>query len=312
MKILDHFIKTNGRMEIISNGGNPLRIPQEWKFTLGDADILVAIPDMHMYIYHSPLDNFKHGAKAMLHFLRHLETLKDDLEWNGKKLRIYQLGDMYEHRFPGLSGNGNATAAEIYMSHPDYSLIGNLLRDMRTHHLYGNHDFENRHFPSFRAAAREGQVLLEHGFVPDHWHHFADPGESLWELGQFFFLKLRQVNEFFATLLVRLDAVPADGTYAVGVDSGKRARHDYPAHAVYEDPADDYQRYLEHYAARLAQPHPDEPFRVAIIGHTHRPYMDLVNEGKHLFIDAGAWTVGRSDFAVLTQEEAAICTYRRR
>ncbi|MDT8323146.1 MAG: hypothetical protein RRA94_03460 [Bacteroidota bacterium] len=312
MKIPDNFIKKNRRIEIISNDGNPLRIPGEWEFTLGDADMLVAIPDMHMYVYNSPLDNFKYGAKAMLHFLHHLESLKSDMEWDGKKLRIYQLGDMYEYRFPGPRGTGNATAAEIFMSHPDYSLIANLLRDMRAHHLYGNHDYENRHFPGFRMAAREGQVLLEHGFVPDRWQQFSDPGEMLWEAGQFFFLKLREVNEFYANLLIDLNAIPRDNTYSVGVDSGKRAKHGYPAHAGYEDPEGDYSRYLEHYTARLKQPHDSEPFRIAIIGHTHRPYMEKVNGGRQLFIDAGAWTGGRSDFAVLTREEAAICTYRRR
>jgi hypothetical protein len=312
MKILDDFIKTNRRVEIISDSGDPLRIPGEWEFTLGDADILVAIPDMHMYIYNSPLDNFKYGAKAMLHFLRHLESLKSDLEWDGKKLRIYQLGDMYEYRFPGLTGTGNATAAEIFMSHPDYSLIANLLRDMRAHHLYGNHDYENRHFPGFRMAAREGQVLLEHGFVPDCWQHFSDPGEALWEAGQFFFLKLREVNEFFANLLISLDAIPADDTYSVGVDSGKTAKHQYPPPAGYVDPDGDFVCYRDHYAARLERPHADETARVAVIGHTHRPFMEMVNGGEQLFIDAGAWTVGRSDFAVLTREEAAICTYRRR
>jgi UDP-2,3-diacylglucosamine pyrophosphatase LpxH len=161
-------------------------------------------------------------------------------------------------------------------------------------------------------AAREGQVLLEHGFVPDCWQHFSDPGEALWEAGQFFFLKLREVNEFFANLLISLDAIPADDTYSVGVDSGKTAKHQYPPPAGYVDPDGDFVCYRDHYAARLARPHADETARVAVIGHTHRPFMEMVNGGEQLFIDAGAWTVGRSDFAVLTREEAAICTYRRR
>ena len=46
---------------------------------------------------------------------------------------------------------------------------------MRTHFLYGNHDFELRHFPSFRFAALEGKVYLEHGFSADKWTDFANP-----------------------------------------------------------------------------------------------------------------------------------------
>jgi hypothetical protein len=36
-----------------------------------------------------------------------------------------------------------------------------------------------------------------------------------------------------------------------------------------------------------------------------------VNSEKHIFIDAGACTSGRSDFVVITNEELAICCYQR-
>jgi len=52
--------------------------------------------------------------------------------------------------------------------------------------------------------------------------------------------------------------------------------------------------------------------KITVIGHTHHPYINTdVNNGKHIFIDAGAWTSGRSDFVVITNEELAICCYVR-
>src|SRR3990172_10931865 len=112
MKIEDHFIRTNKRIEIISNGGNPAPIPEPWRPVLGSCDIFVVIPDMHMYIRNSPLDNFRFGTEAMLDFLTHLGTLKQDLAAQDKALRIYQIGDIYQIRFPSLAHPQlNASAA---------------------------------------------------------------------------------------------------------------------------------------------------------------------------------------------------------
>src|SRR5210317_289792 len=157
MKIKKDFINANNKIKIISNGGKPTPIKKEWRPVLSRCEMLVIIPDMHMYVYNSHLDNFKYGAKVMLSFLSHLETLKEEMAFEDKTLRIYQLGDLYEQRFPGLHGP-NATAIEIRMSHPDYDQIVNTMTGMRTHFLYGNHDFELRHFPGFGFAALEGKV----------------------------------------------------------------------------------------------------------------------------------------------------------
>ena len=159
---------------------NPLRYNEDWRPVLSRCDMLVIIPDMHMYVYNSNLDNFKYGAKAMLSFLDHLDTLKEEMALEDKTLRIYQLGDLYEQRFPGLH-SANATAIEIRMSHPHYDQIVNTMTGMRTHFLYGNHDFELRHFPGFSFAALEGKVYIEHGFTPDTWKDFANPNAPLWE-----------------------------------------------------------------------------------------------------------------------------------
>ncbi len=311
MKIEQDFIRGNDKIKIITNNGKPSPIPVDWQPVLKSCDILVVIPDMHMYIYSSPLDNFKFGALAMISFLDHLDTLKEELALQNKTLRIYQIGDIYEQRFPGMSAAGtNATGTEIRMSHPDYDRIVNTMNGMRTHFLYGNHDFELRHFPSFTFAANEGKVYLEHGFTADRWEDFSNPNASLWEISQLFFKTIRDINQFFANFLIQANLIPKDNNYSFGVRSGKDPVYDYPSE-------DDYQKtygvkYFNYYANRLEKI-PDMPdARICIIGHTHHPYLDTnFNNGKNIYIDAGAWTEGRSDFAVITNEEVGICCYQR-
>jgi UDP-2,3-diacylglucosamine pyrophosphatase LpxH len=308
MKIKQDFIQGNKKIKIISNGGKPYAIPKSWQPVLSKCDILVVIPDMHMYVYNSNLDNFKYGAKAMLNFLNHLSTLKEEMALEDQTLRIYQLGDLYEQRFPGLH-SANATAVEIRMSHPDYDQIINMMDDMRTHSLYGNHDFELRHYPGFRFAALEGKVYIEHGFTPDSWQDFSNPNASLWEVGQFLFLTIREINDFFANLLVAANVIQKDELYSWGVQSGKDPDYEYPSESEY---LNIYGHILEYFSERLQKNPENSETKICVIGHTHHPYFNTdVNNGKHIFIDAGAWTSGRSDFAVITNEEVAICCYKR-
>lgn len=311
MKIEKDFIRKNKKIEIISNGGKASKIPQEWRPVLTNCDILVTIPDMHMYIYNTPLDNFKFGAKAMLKFLDYLDTLKEEMALQGKTLRIYQLGDLYEQRFPGMSDEGkNATATEIRMSHPQYDQIINTMNGMRTHFIYGNHDFELRHFPGYRCAAIEGKVYMEHGFTADSWEDFANPYAPLWEAGQLAFKTIREINMFFANLLVTLGVIEKDAFCSIGITSGKRANYKYPSNNKYEEEYKD--KYLKHFIDRLKADPDNCGVKICVIGHTHHPYLNTdIDNGNYIYIDAGAWTVGRSDFAVITNEEVAICCYRR-
>jgi hypothetical protein len=307
MKITDDFIQDNGRINIISNKGNATPIPPAWNPVLSSCDFLVVIPDMHMYIRNSPLDNFKFGAEAMLHFLGHLGRLKDDLALDNKTLRIYQLGDIYELRFPSLAHQGlNATAAEIRMSHPDYDLILNTMDHMRTHILYGNHDFEHRHFPGFRLGAFEGSVYLEHGFLPSPFSE--NPNQPLWEAAQFGFKTLREIESFFLNIAVNAGWIRKDDHYATGVADGAIEQGKYPAET-------DYPLLQRNYYTKRLRDNPDgnNP-RICIIGHTHHPYLYLENNADSnglIFADAGAWTEGRSDFVVVSNEEIAICHYKR-
>jgi UDP-2,3-diacylglucosamine pyrophosphatase LpxH len=307
MKIKDDFIGPNNSIEIISNQGKPTEFPREWQPVLGDCDMLVAIPDTHIYVHHSNLDNFKYGAQTMLDFVKYLGKLKTQFARQGKRLRIYQLGDLYELRFPSQGNpSANTTAAEIKMSNKLYSGLINALNSLRTHFLYGNHDFELRHFPGFRLGALEGKVYLEHGFAADTWEDFSNPTAKLWYPAQLAFLELRKVEDFFSKLLVAASVIRKDEHFAIGVPTGAKERSGMTAAADYP------KKQREYYTTRLLKHTSGKETRVCIIGHTHRPFLDArVDGGNYIFVDAGAWTEGRSDFAVVTNEELAICRYRR-
>lgn len=305
MKINDDFIGGNQRIKIISNHGAPTPIPAAWRPVFDSCHILVAIPDMHMYLYDSNQDNFKYGAPAMLHFLDHLGKLKEDLADENKTLRIYQIGDIYELRFSGRDNpDQNATAEEILLSSPDYDRIINSMKYLRTHFIYGNHDFELRHFPSFRFAALEGKIYLEHGFTPSPW--YEDPNKPLWDVAMLGFLKVRELESFWAKFKVAVGLIRKDEHMAFGVTSGEVERPEYPSEGDYPAAQKD------HYTKRLIDNVDAVDSHICIIGHTHHPYLDAnVNNGDYIFVDAGAWTEGRSNFVVVTDEEIALCHYKR-
>ena len=311
MKIIDHFIGTgageNNRIQIISNNQTPLPIPETWRPVLDSCDTLVVIPDMHMYIHDSVQDNFKFGCQAFHSLLDHLEAKKDEYAANEQTLRVYQIGDLFELRFGSLAQPGsNASVAEIRMSHPDYDLIINRLDHLRAHLIYGNHDFEMRHFPSYRFRANEGKTYIEHGFAASPW--MENPRNPLWDPAMFAFKELREIESAFLTLAVSFNVIGRDDHYATGVVDGKNERGDYPNEATYP------REVFSHYTKKLyTDPKIPDP-RVRIIGHTHQPLLNFVQTpdgGSCIFADAGAWTEGRSDFVVLTNEEIAICHYKR-
>ena len=311
MKIKDGFMqrgkKTNKRIEIISNNGDPTPIPKSWRPVQGSSDVLVVIPDVHMYIRHSPQDNFWFGAEALSNLLDHVDAVKKDLALKGKTLRVYQLGDFFEMRFGSLATPGsNSTPAEIRMSDPQYDLIVNQMDYLRTHLLYGNHDFELRHYPSFRFGALEGKVYMEQGFSPSPWTE--SPGRPLWEPAQLMFKLEREIESTFLNLAVSVNAIKRDEHFALGVKGGETEVDQYPDESTYSETQKNY------YVTRLLNRVDGPDVKICIIGHTHQPYMKLnqtADGGGWLFADAGAWTEGRSDFVVLTDEETAICHYKR-
>ena len=192
------------------------------------------------------------------------------------------------------------------MSDPKYDLIINKMSHLRTHSIYGNHDFEMRHFPVFRFGAVEGKVYLEHGFVPSPWTE--NPNNPLWEAATFGFKTLRDIEAFFLNLAVSASIISRDDHFAIGVPSGEDERGNYPSENDYPEAQKKY------YLDRVRNNFDTLGSRIAIIGHTHHPYLysDVTPDGEgFIFVDAGAWTEGRSDFVVLTEEEIAICHYKR-
>ncbi|MBD3401898.1 hypothetical protein GF420_03305 [candidate division GN15 bacterium] len=307
MRIFDDFVRDNPRVEIISNDGRPTPIPRTWRPILGDSDILVAIPDMHMFHYNSNLDNFKYGAESMLDFLVHCEIVQRQLFCEGRSLKLYQLGDLYELRFPNSLSNGRATSREIRRSHPLYAAIIRQMGVLNPCLIYGNHDWEHRHHPGFRESARNGQVYMEHGYSADRWYHFTNPELPGWNQVMTVFKTLRRVEASLADMRRAWLRLPEYRHVAYGVVSGELEISHYPEESTYPD------RQISHFTSLLRRFRSHgNPARVCLVAHTHHPFIDPeFDDGRSIYIDAGAWTDGRSDFVVITNEEAAVCRYRR-
>jgi hypothetical protein len=271
MKILGDFIRDNRCIEILSNGGHPLEIPAAWGRVLGESDILVVIPDMHMHRHGSELDSFSEGAAAMVNFLMHLENLKLRLLLAGKTLRVIQMGDLY------AQGTQINAIIEINGSHRIYGQITKLLKDLAVTRLFGDADFGLRECPYCRYSFRLGAVHLEHGFVAD----FFEPHWSL--------ACIREAA--IAELLLH---ETMGGEYSC-TRNGK-------------DPTT---KVIGHFCRVLDQPE-NSGVRICVVGHSHKPQLfSNLSLGEQILIDAGAWTDGRTDFAVITNDEVAVCGYRR-
>ena len=117
-------------------------------------------------------------------------------------------------------------------------------------------------------------------------------------------------NDFFSKLLVMTGIIGKDEHAAVGVEGGEDPIYEFPDEKVY---LEDYgSKYFDYYTKRMGGI-PEQPnAKICVIGHTHHAYLDPeFGDGKYIFIDAGAWTGPRSDFAVITNEETAVCCYKR-
>ncbi len=147
---------------------------------------------------------------------------------------------------------------------------------------------------------------MEHGFTPSPWTE--NPGQPLWEPAMLGFKALRDVESFFINLAVSFNVIGRDDHFALGVTSGEKEQAAYPDERTYPETQKSY------YTARLLN-HVDGPdVKICVIGHTHQPYLQLnqtADGGGWLFVDAGSWTEGRSDLVVMTDEEIAICHYKR-
>lgn len=306
MRIEQDFIRGNPRIEIISGGGRPTSIPDPWRPVLGDTDMLVGIPDMHMYHYDSNLDNFRYGAESMQDLLRHLIGLQGQLAARDRRLQVAQLGDMFELRFPGYYGR-SVSVHQIRDSHPLYASILDTLWSLDPILVYGNHDLDHQAHGRSMFSARVGSVYLEHGCDADHWYNFSNPKQTLFDFGMFCFRNLRRIEASICRLARATGYLHQDQFFATGICSGEATRANITDYPQYQH------RQLRHFRKTYREMKEDDRPRIIMCAHTHRPYIDpMFGDGQCLYVDAGAFTDGRSDFAVVTNEEVAICRYRRR
>lgn len=304
LSIEDAFIRGNPRIEILSGGGVPTPIPDSWRPVLRDSDVLVAVPDMHMFLYQSELDNFKFGAESMLDFLTHAESCRRMLAGAGARMSMYQLGDMYELWFPHPSLRKKLTVRDIRASHPIYDEIIRRFCELEFRHIIGNHDAEHRQPRRGLYAASDGTVYLEHGYTADYWFCFSNPNHRHWRTSMKVLRAFRRTEARLHRMKKRGECWDGLRHSAIGISSGDRERADMP------HPTDYPRRQLSHFE-RLVRGSAIPP-RVCLIAHTHYPYLDPgFADGECIFADAGAWTEGRSDFVVITNSEIAVCRYRR-
>ena len=307
MTIYSDFIGDNRRIDVLTNRGEAHRVPPVWRPLLGDFDALVAVPDMHMFFYGSFQDCFHYGARAMRDFLRHLVEVQQSYRQAGRRLMVAQLGDMYELRFPHPETGRPATRRAIAASHPLYTEILDLLKQLKTLYVVGNHDYELAQSPGTVVAATIGKVYMEHGYQADRWYHFTNPDCRLWQSSMVLYAVFRRWEARFNRFR-RMARTLREGQYAAfGVLSGERERN-FPGDVL----AYPHQR-LRYYDGRVREEwRRGNPVRICLTAHSHIPLLYTHACNDHCwFVDAGAWTEGRSDFAVITSEEIAVCRYRR-
>jgi hypothetical protein len=259
---------------------------------------------MHMYLYTSGFDNFKFGAEPMLDFLIHADACRQQLTGQGTRLSMYQLGDMYELCFPHPKFGRPATVRDIRASHPIYEEIIRQFHELDFQFIIGNHDAEHRQNRGGVYDATDGSVHLEHGYSADQWFRFTNPAHRHWQLSMKALRGFRRVEARVRQLRRKFRSWDDLYHAAFGIDSGDQERRNMP------DPQG-YPRRQLRYFTNLVHQSVATP-RVCVIAHTHHPYLNPhFADGECIYVDAGAWTEGRSDFVVITNSEIAVCRYSR-
>ena len=307
MTIHDDFIRDNHRIDVLSNRGEGCRIPSDWRPLLGDFDALVAIPDMHMFYYGSSQDCFQYGARPMRDFLKHLVDVRDDYASRGKRLAVVQLGDLYELRYPHPKTGLPLTKEAIVKSHRLYTEIIDLMHRLDTTFVIGNHDYERPGTSKAVMSTQVGSVYLEHGFQADRWYHFSNPQCTMWRSMMHLYGSFRRWEARYNRVR-KMTGGLRDGQHAaVGVLSGEEERFSPSDATAYS------RRRLWHYDRVVRDLWREgQSVRICITAHSHVPLLYTHACHDHCwFIDAGAWTEGRSDFAIIANDEVAVCRYRR-
>jgi hypothetical protein len=297
------FAQENPRIRILSNNGRPTAIPRSWGPILEDSDVLVCIPDMHMFLYDSPLDSFRNSASAMLDLLAYLEQVQKDLLSEGRNLRVLQLGDMFELCFPHPEG-GKVTVHDIRHSHRDYQEIINAFRRLDTTFIEGNHDFWYHKLRRSPDVVCDGRVRIEHGFAADNWYYFANPYRPGWRPAVAALRWARGVQARAHRLK------PQRLPFVRRRIEISRLLPQRDGDSRMPDPRHYPRRQFAYFSRLLQSQDPASRPRICVVAHTHHPMISSSwAQGECLLVDAGVWTGGRTDFAIITNSEVAVCRY---
>jgi hypothetical protein len=242
----------------------------------------------------------------MRSFLLHLLDVRNDFERQGLRLGVVQLGDMFELLYPDPYSGKPSTRAEIIASHPLYEEIIELMKRLGTIFITGNHDYSTCESESFLEASIGG-VHFEHGFQADNWYQFSNPDKQFWDPMMRLYSGFRRYEARLNHVRRRARLLRAGQHSALGVISGVRERN-------YSIPPRKYSRQrLKYYMKKGWALHSGVwPSSICVTAHSHSPILYSDSESHPIyFIDAGAWTEGRSDFAIITNREISVCSFRR-
>ena len=303
MSLVSDIVASSSRIQLLEQAGRPmyLRVPGR---PAESGRVLVAIPDLHLLNFHSAQDNFRFGAYAFLDFLMHLRELQASLRPLGVTLTPVQLGDMYELCHPPLHSGRPLTVEDIVYSSPIYEAISRYMDEIGTLMIYGNHDYVRRLRADVHYSLHLGDVYLEHGYSADRWYHFSNPQRKFWSTGMAGLTFFRRIEG-------------AVNNYVNGPEN--RPRTPFGLHPGYRDQADTApphsipQRRIDHFRETVERVRTTGgPVRVCVTAHSHLPDLLWLDDAQRtVFVDAGAWTEGRSDFAIIAAGEVALARFDR-
>jgi len=296
--------KVNGDLAILRpKNGNTL--------TMGELEVAIVLPDIHLGAGN---DVFSRGVLAQSYgarltkFLNALAELRDQL--GADKFRVVQVGDWYDFYRAPLP----TAAAQVQAIEAQYPGVCNAARALPVWHCIGNHDAALYKEPN-ATTSRFGiaQPVGSNRMVAYHGHDTKtlEAIENA-DLGAAIALNIVDVVALFPILspLANFFQMVADDSFEEVWTKGNTAGDKPWEKANGIEPAawtapwvhrDDEATLVR--AARGLEYVTDEPVEVVFIGHSHRPGISwawITAQRQTALVDAGSWTYGRAEIAIVT------------
>jgi hypothetical protein len=290
-----------------------LRPPAGQSIALGPVDVGIVIPDVHLGVGNDvfqTVDPTGKNAARFLQFLQALARLRDEV--GAAKFRTVQVGDWYDFfRAPALTADQQVAAIEA-----QYGDVCRAARALPVMHCVGNHDAALYKMPN-ATASRFGiaQPIGTNRVMAYHGHDTATL-EAIREqdLGAAIGLNIVDLVALLPILgqIVDFAQMVIDDSFQepwtkgnTGGDnpwpkSAGAAPVGWTAPWVARDDAAGLVK-----AARGIEYVTDMPIQVAFIGHSHRPGISsawITAERQVALVDAGSWTYGRAEIAIVTRD----------